>query len=67
MSQNQVPRDKNGKPLKFALVVEAEKNRIGPLVFGRILIAGPKVSVIESTGGSIYEIENSKIRIVIEI
>ena len=67
MSLNQIPRDKNGKPLKFGLVIEAEKNRIGPLVFGRILTAGPKFSVIESMEGGIHEIENSKIRIVIEI
>lgn len=64
--QNETPRDKNGKPLKDAFLVEAEVNCNGPPITvysATILTFGSKRSVIKTPEGGICEARNSKIKI----
>ena len=64
--QNEIPRDKNGKPLKDAFLLEAEINCNGPpiTVYGAtILTIGSKKSTIKTSEGGVCEAKNSKIKI----
>lgn len=61
---NEIPRDKNGKPLDSALVVMVLGK--GPPIFGNLLKIGKEKSVVESTEGEIHEVSNSDIEIRIE-
>jgi hypothetical protein len=66
LSQNEILRDKNGKPLKDAFLVKAEINCNGPpiTVYGAtILTIDSKKSVIKTSEGGIREARNSKIEI----
>jgi len=66
LSQNKIPRDKNGKPLKDAFLIEAEINCNGPpiTVYGAtILTINSKKTVIKTSEGGVCEVRNSKIEI----
>ena len=66
LSQNKIPRDKNGKPLKDAFLVDAEINCNGPPITvhgATILTIDSKKSVIKTSKGGIREVRNSKIEI----
>jgi len=70
MSLNQIPRDKNGKPLNFGQIVEGIfSNGMGPpkLVIGKwVVSAGLGKSLIEDAEGRHYVVENKTIEIKID-
>ena len=61
---NEIPRDRNGKPLDSALVVMFLGK--GPPIFGGLVKIGPEKSTFESSEGGIHEVSNSDIEIRIE-
>ncbi len=63
MSQNEIPRDKNGRPLADVFLVEVELNGVGPprLIQATVEVAGLKKSTIKTMKGEYYVVENSKI------
>ena len=66
LSQNKIPRDVYGKPLKFCQHVEI-LNGVGPprhVFIGKVVHVGSKESVVEyGKEGRIRSIENKKLRI----
>jgi len=70
MSLNEIPRDKNGKPLKFGQIVEGiSSNGVSPpkIVIGKLVVfSGPDKSLIEDAGGRNYVVENKTIEIKID-
>ncbi len=65
---NIVPRDKKGRPLEDAFLVEVELNGVRPsrLAQATIEVAGAEKSTIKTTEGEYYVVDNSKIEIKID-
>ena len=69
MSRNEIPRDKNGKPLKSGQIVEAGfRNGIGPpkLLWGRIMYVGKERSFVMPFEKKGEDIDNAKIEVKID-
>jgi hypothetical protein len=70
MSLNQIPRDKNGKPLKFGQIVEGVLSHgMGPpkFIIGKLAVfSGLDKSLIEDTEGRYHVVENKTIEIKID-
>ena len=67
MSQDKIPRDKNGRPLeKNTFIVEVELNGVGPPKFvqATIEVAGVEKSTVKDLKGEYYVVDNSKVRII---
>ena len=65
MTGNEIPRDRNGKPLDSGLIVMVIRGKEPP-IFGNLAIIGKERSVVKSTEGGIHEISNCDIEITIE-
>lgn len=61
----QIPRDKEGRPLKNAFLVRVELNGVGPPTFvqATIEVAGLEKSTVKTLKGEYYVVDNSKIKI----
>lgn len=67
MSQEKIPRDRQGRPFnKHTFIVEIELNGVGPPKFvqATIEVAGAEKSTVKTLKGEYYVVDNSKIRII---
>jgi len=62
---NEIPVDRNGRPLNLALLVKLFPVK-GPPIIGKLLITGNEASVFESLEGEINEVSNSQLETWVE-